>query len=204
MSIVSLLKKLPIDVGQAEMKYQSAGKRIAFSFVPRGEGKKVLDIGCRDDYWSSRLRAQGYTVQGLDIESPDPAVIIHNVDTGLPFGNQTFDLVWCTEVIEHLYHPDLLIKEIERILKPGGLAVLTTPNSNWWFYKVVKLWGWAPKQLQNPDHKQFWTEQSIRSTAPMYRLLGYFPYALVFFKLNKLIGFLSPTFILIRQKAVVS
>jgi len=198
MSLISFLKKLPIDVGQAERKHDSAGKQIAFSFVLVGAGKRALDIGCRDGYWSERLKEKGFTVSSLDIEPHYESALTHDVENGLPFDDASFDLVWCTEVIEHLHAPKYLLDEIDRVLKPGGRAILTTPNSGWWFYAIVRLWGWTPQKLQNLDHKQFFSERDLRQLASGYDLLGYFPYAIRFYPLRSLIGFLSPTFIFVR------
>jgi len=200
MFLISLLKKLPIDVGQAERKHNSAGKLIAYSFVPDGLSKHALDIGARDGYWSEKLKERGYQVSSLDIDPQYKSAIKHDVEKGLPYNSDSFDLVWCTEVIEHLHRPKFLLKEIERVLKPNGVAVLTTPNSAWWLYKVVKLWGWTPKKLQNLDHKQFFDEKNIRRIAFQYKLLGYFPYFIKFFPIYSLIGLFSPTFILVWKR----
>ncbi|MBI3631046.1 MAG: class I SAM-dependent methyltransferase [Candidatus Sungbacteria bacterium] len=198
-SIVSFLKKLPVDVGQAEKKHDSAGKRIAFSLVPDGTGKTALDIGCRDGYWSERLKKRGYAMSALDIEPLYADAVRHDVEQGLPYLDDSFDLVWCTEVVEHLRDPEILFEEIERVMRPGGIAVLTTPNSHWWFYGLVRLWGWTPQRLQNPDHKQFFDERRIRNLAKGYSLFGYFPYAVFFLRIRRLVGLLSPTFILVRR-----
>lgn len=202
MSIISVLKKLPIDVGQAERKHDSAGKLIAFSFVKNvqvGEQKKALDIGCRDGYWTKKLEQKGYKVTALDLDPLYQPAIKHNIEQGLPFPEKSFDVVWCTEVIEHLYKPEFALQEIDRVLVPGGLAVITTPNSGWFFYTITKLWGWTPKKLQNPDHKQFFSEQGLKDVAREYDIMGYFPYAVKFFKIRKLVGLLSPTFICVRS-----
>jgi SAM-dependent methyltransferase len=199
--MISFLKKLPIDLGQAEFKHDTAGKRIAFSYIPKnGQGKLALDIGCRDGYWSDRLKEFGYEVHSLDIDPLYSGAIKCDVEDGLPFDNNKFDLIWCTEVAEHLRKPGFLISEINRITKKdGGMSILTTPNSFFWLYSIVGLWGWTPKKLQNPDHKQFFNIKSIRSLFNGYDVYGYFPYALVFLKIKKLVGFLSPTFILIKK-----
>lgn len=198
MSLISLLKKLPIDVGQAGRKHNTAAKLIAFSFVGDGAGKRALDIGCRDGYWAERLKEKGYSVSALDVEPEYEPALKHDVEEGLPFGNESFDVVWCTEVIEHLYEPKYLLDEVERVLKPKGVALLTTPNSGWWFYRISRLWGWTPQKLQNPDHKQFFAESDIRELAKGYEVLGYFPYAIRFFSVRSFVGALSPTFILVR------
>lgn len=204
MKVIQLLKKLPVDVGQAEKKHDTAGKRIAFAFVPdvpapAGAGKTGLDIGCHDGYWSDRLKQKGYGVNALDIEPLYAGAITHDVEQGLPYADQSFDLIWCTEVLEHLRNPEFLFAEIKRVMRPGGTAILTTPNSHWWFYSVVRLWGWTPQNLQNPDHKQFFDERRIRNLAKGYALFGYFPYAIFFLRIQRLIGFLSPTFIMVRR-----
>lgn len=199
MSLISLLKKLPIDVGQAERKHDSAGKVIAFPFVENGVGKRALDIGCRDGYWSERLKEKGYAVSSLDIKPHYAAALTHNVENGLPFPDASLDLVWCTEVIEHLHKPEYLLREIDRVLKPQGRAVLTTPNSAWWFYSISRLWGWTPQKLQNPDHKQFFNENGLKRLAEGYDIFGYFPYAIRFFRIRSLVGLLSPTFVFVRS-----
>jgi ubiquinone/menaquinone biosynthesis C-methylase UbiE len=45
----------------------------------------------------------------------------------LPFASDSFDAVIATAIIEHVTHPDLFVKEIQRVLKPNGVCVLTTP-----------------------------------------------------------------------------
>jgi SAM-dependent methyltransferase len=60
---------------------------------------------------------------------PDVSVKIADLSNeNLPFPDESFDLVTCTEVIEHLEHYRSTLREIYRVLKPGGTLVLTTPN----------------------------------------------------------------------------
>ena len=85
MNFISLLKRLPIDVGQAERKHDSAGKLIAFSFVGDGTDKRALDIGCRDGYWSERLKEVNYDVESLDLVVTYKDALKHDVEKGIPF-----------------------------------------------------------------------------------------------------------------------
>ncbi|MDO8620904.1 MAG: class I SAM-dependent methyltransferase, partial [Candidatus Levybacteria bacterium] len=148
-----------------------------------------------------RIKEFGYKVISIDIEPKYKEATQHNIEAGLPFEDGYFDLIWCTDVIEHLYKPDFLISEIDRVLKKGGTSIITTPNSAFWFYHVVRLWGWTPKKLQNSDHKQFFNLKDIKKLARGYDIYGYFPYLnFFFFKIKKLVGFLSPTFIMINSK----
>lgn len=199
MSFISYLKKLPVDLGQAEKKHNTAAKNISFNFINSTNNKKALDIGSRDGYWSEKLTNKGFEVISVDINPTHRNnVAICDLEVGLPFKDNTFDLIWCTEVIEHLNNPKNLIMEIERIIKPLGTSILTTPNSSCWFYYIFKIFGYTPQKLQNPDHKQFFNEESIRNITEDYNLFGYFPYFIKTFRINNFIGLLSPTFILVN------
>jgi SAM-dependent methyltransferase len=68
-----------------------------------------------------------YTAALMQLD--DVKVHIANLNQeNLPFNDSTFDLVTCTEVIEHLEHYRETIREMYRVLKPGGTLVITTPN----------------------------------------------------------------------------
>jgi SAM-dependent methyltransferase len=62
----------------------------------------------------------------------------------LPFPDLCFDCIHAGEVIEHLFSPDQLLKEIFRLLKPDGYAVISTPNLASWRNRLALLLGWQP------------------------------------------------------------
>jgi SAM-dependent methyltransferase len=76
---------------------------------------KVTPTAC--DYTSDLMRLPGVRVDVVDLNT-----------AALPYEDEAFNLVTCTEVIEHLEHYRRTIREVFRVLKPGGLFVLTTPN----------------------------------------------------------------------------
>lgn len=104
-------------------------------------GRRVLDLGCGDGALSYLLHRRGAHVLGVD---PDHvglrlareeharrgAAIALAVGTGydLPFAPRSFDRVVCSDVVEHLQRPDAALREIGRVLAPGGRAVVTTPR----------------------------------------------------------------------------
>ncbi len=98
--------------------------------LPKG---RALDIPCGQGALAERLRAQGFEVFCGDLDREWYRIAdghFHQVDLNgnLPYRDQSFDYVTCVEGIEHLENPHLLIREIGRVLKPGGSVVITTPN----------------------------------------------------------------------------
>jgi len=98
------------------------------------EGRGVLDVSCKRGEILQELRRRGFSVRGTQFSPDAPEVegipIDRGVDLlkGLPYSAESFDVVLFVEVIEHLENHRAAIGELARVLKPGGLLVLTTPN----------------------------------------------------------------------------
>jgi 2-polyprenyl-3-methyl-5-hydroxy-6-metoxy-1,4-benzoquinol methylase len=101
-------------------------------------GGRLLDIGCGKGDFLARMRGRGWEVEGLEVDSEAVkfacsrhGLTIHHgaLETlGLPDGS--FDAVTANHVIEHVHEPIALLRECLRVLKPGGVLVLATPNIN--------------------------------------------------------------------------
>ena len=101
--------------------------------------RRILDIGAGEGYLASRIhdliasRGHRAQIEACDL-FPDnfrvPDVPCHAIDLqgGLPLPDQSFDLAYSVEVLEHLEDQFLFFREVHRILRPGGRFVLTTPN----------------------------------------------------------------------------
>ena len=100
--------------------------------VPAGEGvRRALDIGCDLSPYRGGLAKRGYRVETLDLTTSKGADHAGCVErTGL--GDETFDLVLCTQVLEHCDDPFRGVREIWRILRPGGCLIVSVPHV--WFY----------------------------------------------------------------------
>lgn len=203
MSILHILKKIPIDLGQAKLKHTTKGKKIALTLIPRAEDgseiRTALDVGCRDGYYSRLLRKRGYTVTSIDIECQYEHCQTVDANAPLPYDNDAFDLIWCSEVIEHLQKPEAVIAEFKRVLKPDGIAVLTTPNSFFWLYYLLKPFGLSAQKLQNPTHLHFFRLADIQKLGAG-EIYGFFPYLFLKRTIRKGIGPLSPTFVFTIKK----
>jgi SAM-dependent methyltransferase len=96
----------------------------------RGPGR-ALDVGADKCPYRTLLEERGFEVRTIDVTPDSGADFTGTVErTGLE--DASFDLVLCTQVLEHCDDPWQGIREIRRILKPGGHAVLSVPHV--WFY----------------------------------------------------------------------
>jgi ubiquinone/menaquinone biosynthesis C-methylase UbiE len=103
--------------------------------------KTVLDLGCGDGALAGLLAMEGAIVTGIDLEPKaielaremfskrglNGNFILQQTSTAQIIANTSFDYIVCADVIEHVEKPDIMLEEIHRILKPGGMAILTTP-----------------------------------------------------------------------------
>lgn len=109
--------------------------------IPDYRGLSVLDLSCGDGEILEALHGDGCRVEGTHyrpddyiLRNPRPVLkqarIHQNVslDAALPFDSASYDVVLLTEVLEHLPNHFLALREVTRIVRPGGYLVLTTPN----------------------------------------------------------------------------
>jgi SAM-dependent methyltransferase len=94
---------------------------------------RVLEVGAGSGELSHLLREKGYHVEAADIDPsqcdfPDIDIRKCDVMEGLPYPDEVFDAVVAMEFIEHMEDPFRAVREFNRVLSPGGLLVLTTPN----------------------------------------------------------------------------
>lgn len=162
-----------------ETKYQQGEeidrsyKRKAITLLPdlsKGSKKpRVLDIGCGSGLNALRIKERGYDVYGIDIS---PTAIkklkscgingqVMDVNIGLDFSDEEFDFVWFTEIIEHLQSSLRILKDIFRVLRPGGFLIMTLPNSCFYPYRILEFFGKAPSEIQHPEHIRFFSKSMI-------------------------------------------
>ena len=100
-----------------------------------GPGRRVLDVGCRSGALT-RAYLHGNDVVGIDVdrwaldEAARLGIETHWADAeqGLPFEDETFDVVVAGELLEHVRDPAALVREARRVLRPGGTFVGSVPN----------------------------------------------------------------------------
>ena len=92
------------------------------------ESRLVLDIGCGERPYAHLFGECSYV--GLDFTALHASPSVRGDGCRLPFADASFDLVYSSQVIEHVPTPWLFMQEISRVLRPGGIVVLTAPA--WW------------------------------------------------------------------------
>lgn len=131
----------------------------------------VLDAGCAEGFVSRHLATTmglRFASVGVDIDDmalrrgvqvfPEMQRAVGSV-LSLPFPDEHFDLVLCTEVLEHLAHPDVALRELRRVT--GRYCLLSVPHEPWFRTlnflraKHVRSWGNDPEHLQNWTGRQF-------------------------------------------------
>ena len=197
MNIIDLLKKLPVDFGQGTVRRRTKGKEIAVNLIGDTMGK-ALDIGCREGYQTRLLEDMGFNVTSIDVTKDFDNCIIMDANEKLEFGDDEFDLVWCSEVIEHLDNPAKSLSEFRRVLKQSGKLIITTPNSYCWVFNLFSIFGLTPDKLQHPGHKHFFKYKDMQELFPNADIYGFFPYILVKFRIRHFVGLLSPTFVIME------
>jgi 2-polyprenyl-6-hydroxyphenyl methylase/3-demethylubiquinone-9 3-methyltransferase len=125
----------------------------------RPDRKRVLDFGCMDGVFTIRLQQLGAEAVGFDLS---PAAIAQAEKfrgsasqptfTSVAPGPGQFDLVYCNEVLEHVYDDREFVGQLVAFLAPGGILVGTTPVGRFFW---------------DPDHKQFYDRATLmRALAP--------------------------------------
>lgn len=138
-------------------------QQLGTSRVPR-----LLDLGCGDGnnlVWLSAFCEHAYgsdynLVRLVRAKTQNTAATIFAADIlDFPSDDRAFDIVFFNHVIEHIPDDLRALASVKRILRPGGLLVLGTPNEgSWWWQLAYRR---DPQSLATTDHCHFYTGESI-------------------------------------------
>lgn len=121
---------------------------------------RVLDVGCGTGAVMRFLQARGYETQGVDMSTTALQYcrqkglrVSYGLADAMQFPDASFDVVFALDVLEHLDDAGAAVREIKRVLKPGGLLVATVPAHQFLFsYHDTAL-----------HHKRRYNKQSLRA-----------------------------------------
>lgn len=151
--------------------------RKAFALLAREPGRgRALDVAAGSGIASELLAAQGWEVSAVELSERLAGQIrargiedvrIHELGSGpLPFPEGSFRAVFAGEIIEHLVDTAGFLDDVRRVLAPGGVLLLTTPNLASLENRVRLLFGryprWVDVELAGEGHVRAYTEPVLR------------------------------------------
>ncbi len=158
--------------------YRMRGVRMEhiLSLVP-DTVSAVLDIGCGNGGLAEALRARGCRVTGVDVSgkaidearkflSGSFCFDVEAEEWPEALMDKKFDLIIASEVIEHIFDPDIFLSKVNYLIAPGGKAIITTPNILFWKNRFKMLFGkfqYENKGLMDYGHIRFFTINTLRS-----------------------------------------
>lgn len=144
-----------------QIEYVKVNSMIIKEVLKHGH-ERILDVGSGAGHLIHGLSAVSRGCVALDIEAKwlillrkkNPAIrgIAANGEKGLPFKDAIFDVVIASEVLEHLNHPEKFFEEVTRVLKDGGILIITTPNSDNLTYRILRA---MPKGMAHSIAKSY-------------------------------------------------
>ncbi len=148
-------------------------RRLAFLLAHVSPGARVLDVGCGEGRFTEALAERGVRVMGIDVaeeplrraRSRQPELDLRRVEPAgaWPLADVSFDVVWAGEVIEHVADTAAWLSEVRRVLRSGGVLVLSTPAHERLTRLALGLSGRAFEAHFDPraDHLRFYTRRAL-------------------------------------------
>lgn len=148
-----------------------ARRQLLHMFLEGLKPGKVLEVGCGSGEFLHRMHKLGWEGTGLDFDEKaiehaktlygSSGTFLHSDLTGAKFADNSFDAVTMNHVIEHVPDPVELLKEVRRVLKPGGKFVAATPNiSSFGHGKFHDCW----RGLETPRHLQIFSPEALQQS----------------------------------------
>jgi len=136
--------------------------------IPESENRSVLEIGCGLGNDLSRFAKQGSKVTGVDLTRRSIELCRANFEQRqldgkfmemngeqLEFADNSFDFVYCHTVLQFTPDPQKMVREIQRVLKPGGTALIMALNKNSWLMLMHRLFKVEIDYLDSPVYHLF-------------------------------------------------
>jgi SAM-dependent methyltransferase len=158
-----LWEQLPEDLAPPEFELR---RQFLLSGIKRGE--RVLDVGCGAGDFTAVIAQTGSRAVGVEVAQAAlrrararyPGLDLRHVpmDGPLPFEDNAFEVVWASEVIEHVGDTARWLSELRRVLAAGGRLLLTTPSHG---RLAVLLHGIEHFSEPLGDHLHLYTRRSL-------------------------------------------
>jgi len=135
----------------------------------------LIEVGCGDGSFTTDLAKLSSNVTAIDISAgqiaeniqrfPTIKFLQHDVAERFPFADGAFEAVWCSEVLEHLFDPLYALREMHRILRPGGRLLVTVPYHGRFKNVLIALFKWDEHFAPANPHIRFYTNRTLTKVA---------------------------------------
>ena len=149
-------------------------RRRALLLAEARPGERVLDLGCGAGRFVAALRDHGAEPVGVEIAEAALERARRNVpgadlrllapDGAIPLGHGEVDLVWCSEVLEHVPDTVALLTEVRRVLAAGGRLLVTVPGHGRLRRVLIALFRHDAHYDPLGQHVRFYTRSSLART----------------------------------------
>jgi SAM-dependent methyltransferase len=146
-------------------------RRRALLLAETRPGERVLDLGCGAGRFLRAVADAGAEAIGVEIaqaaaeraraNAPGADVQLLEPDGSLPLGHGEVDLVWCSEVLEHVADTAHTLLEIRRVLRPGGRLLVTVPYHGRLQAAAIALVRFEAHYDPLGQHLRFYTRRSL-------------------------------------------
>jgi 2-polyprenyl-3-methyl-5-hydroxy-6-metoxy-1,4-benzoquinol methylase len=160
--------------GNLEHLYELPRTKIALRWVKGIKPQKLLDLGCGPGHLARLIKKvlPRTEIHGVDFSNTAIKKAIKVLDRcwkinldleGIPIESNQYDAIICTEVIEHIYDISHVLKEVNRLLRPGGKVLMSVPNLAYWRYRLQLLTGIMPHpEVFSSEHIHAFTLCSLQ------------------------------------------
>ena len=139
----------------------------------RPDPSRALDAGCGNGAFVEFFVSLGFETYGMDLSEnvathvrqrcPTATIRSGSLEEPLPFPPAHFDIVWSSEVLEHLFDVQAALSEFGRVTKDGGLLILTTPYHGLVKNALITLRGFDRHFEVTGPHLRFFSQRSLRA-----------------------------------------
>ncbi|HUK82075.1 MAG TPA: class I SAM-dependent methyltransferase [Verrucomicrobiae bacterium] len=167
-----------MPVGENELRYQAkeddpySSHSVILRFAGEGGGRRLLDVGSAQGVLAQRFRERGFEVTCIEGDralaalgrDKCDAMIVADLDQGLPELKGRFDVIVCGDILEHLKRPSALLAGLSLYLKATGWTILSVPNVAHAFVRLNLLFGrfeYMEQGILDRTHLRFFTRQSF-------------------------------------------
>ena len=130
-----------LNPSRTSVQYAVRKPLLAWLDAQDVRGLRVLDVGCGDRPYE-KLLGDAAEIVGFDVPG-NPYADLHGSIDAIPVEDASFDVVLCLQVLEHVPDPPAAVRELRRVVKPGGRVLLSTHGVYPFHPNPTDYWRWT-------------------------------------------------------------